>query len=117
MDAYVQEGGLDRRIAELADRFHGIVDVEQLRGVGASRTQIGVRLESGRLIRLHRGVYAVGHRRLTPRGWWLAAVRAIGAGAVLSHTHGGALWNLRPPPGGRINVTVRSKGRRQRKWI
>jgi very-short-patch-repair endonuclease len=121
MDAYVHEGfeeaALDRRIAEVADRFHGVVDVDQLRAVGASRTQIGVRLESGRLIRLHRGVYAVGHRRLTPRGWWLAAVRAIGAGAVLSHAHGAALRNLRPPPGGRINVTVLSRGRRQRKGI
>jgi very-short-patch-repair endonuclease len=117
MGAYVQEGVLDRRIAELADQFYGVVDVDQLRGVGATRREIGVRLDSGRLIRLHRGVYAVGHRQLTPRGWWLAAVRAIGAGAALSHTHGTALWNLRPPPGGRINVTVRSKGRRQRKGI
>jgi very-short-patch-repair endonuclease len=117
MDAYVHEGVLDQRIAEIADRFHGVVDVDQLRGVGASRTQIGSRLESGRLIRLHRGVYAVGHRRLTPRGWWLAAVRAIGPGAVLSHAHDGALWNLRSPPGGRVNVTVLSKGRRQRKGI
>ena len=117
MGAYVHEGGLDRRIAELADRFHGVVDVDQLRSVGATRREIGVRLERGRLIRLHRGVYAVGHRRLMPRGWWLAAVRAIGAGAVLSHSHGAALRNLRPPPGGRINVTVLSKGRRQREGI
>jgi Transcriptional regulator, AbiEi antitoxin/Protein of unknown function (DUF559) len=117
MGAYVHEGVLDRRIAELADRFHGIVDVEQLRGVGATRREIGVRLESGRLIRLHRGVYAVGHRRLTHRGWWLAAVRAIGADAALSHAHGAALWDLRSPPGGRIDVTIRSKGRRQRKGI
>jgi very-short-patch-repair endonuclease len=117
MDAYVHEGVLDRRIGAVADRFHGVIDVEQLRSLGASRTQIGVRLEQGRLIRLHRGVYAVGHRRLTPLGWWLAAVRAIGHGAILSHTQAAALWNLRSPPGGRINVTVFSKGRRQRKGI
>ena len=44
-----------------------------------------------RFIRLHRGVYAVGHRKLTKEGWWLAAVRAIGPGAVLSHVHAAAL--------------------------
>jgi very-short-patch-repair endonuclease len=62
-------------------------------------------------------VYAVGHRRLTKEGWWLAAVRAIGPGAVLSHTHAAALFDLRPAPRGRIDVTVASRGRRQRKGI
>jgi hypothetical protein len=85
MDAYVQTRWLDRRIAELAERDHGIVDVEGLRAVGASRTQIGRRLYAMRFVRLYRGVYAVGHRKLTNEGWWLAAVRAIGRGAVLSH--------------------------------
>jgi hypothetical protein len=48
---------------------------------------------------------------------WLAAVRAIGPGAVLTHTHAAALWELRPPVGGRIDVTVVSTGRGQRKGI
>jgi very-short-patch-repair endonuclease len=117
MDAYVRTRRLDRRIAELADLDHGIVDVDGLRGVGASRTQIGLRLEAMRFVRLYRGVYAVGHRRLTKEGWWLAAVRAIGRGAVLSHVHAAALFDLRPVPGGRVNVTVVSSGRRQRKGI
>src|SRR5215211_1328058 len=117
MDAYVHEGRLDERIAAIADRFHGIVDVAQLRDAGASRTQIGRRIQSRRLIPLHRGVYAVGHRRLTKSGLWLAAVRAVGEGAVLSHTHAAALWDLRPAPGGAINVTVRSAGRRRREGI
>jgi hypothetical protein len=34
MDAYLQEGRLDERIAALADRFYGVVDVEQLRASG-----------------------------------------------------------------------------------
>ena len=70
-----------------------------------------------RFIRLHRGVYAVGHRKLTKEGWWLAAVRAIGPGAVLSQIHASALYDFRPAPGGRINVTVAGPGRRQRKGI
>ncbi len=117
MDAYVQERRLDVRIAELAHRFHGVVDVAHLYALGASRTQIGHRIRSGRLIPLHRGVYAVGHRRLTRAGSWLAAVRAMGQGAALSHVHAVAHWDLRPPPGGRVHVTVGGKGRRQRKGI
>jgi len=70
-----------------------------------------------RFVPLHRGVYAVGHRKLTQEGWWLAAVRAIGPDAVLSHVHAAALYDLRPAPGGRINVTVAGPGRRQRKGI
>jgi very-short-patch-repair endonuclease len=117
MGAQVQPEPLDRRIAELAERFHGVVDVAQLRSVGATGRQIARRIESQRLIPLYRGVYAVGHRRLTKAGHWLAAVRAIGPGAVLSHAHAAALWDLRPPPGGRINVTVPRKGRRHRNGI
>jgi hypothetical protein len=44
---------------------------------------------------LHRGVYAVGHERLTQRGHWLAAVLASGEGALLSHASAAALWGLR----------------------
>jgi very-short-patch-repair endonuclease len=117
MGVYVQERTLDQRLAELADRDHGILDTQQLYAIGATERQIGRRLMSKRLIRLHRGVYAPGHRRLTNEGHWLAAVRAIGPGAVLSHTHGAALQGLRPPLLGRINVTVQSTGRRQRKGI
>lgn len=117
MDAYLQEEGLDARIAALAHRHHGVVDIGQLYALGASRTQIGRRIATRRLLPLHRGVYAVGHRRLTQPGVWLAAVRALGSRAVLSFLHGAALWELRPPPGGKVNVTVPGRGRRQRKGI
>ena len=117
MDAFLVEGTLDQRIAELAHRFHGVVDAEQLRALGASRTQISKRLKSRRLVPLHRGVYAVGHRRLTKSGLWLAAVRALGPGAVLSHTQAAALWDLRPAPEGKIHVTVPPGGRAKRKGL
>jgi uncharacterized caspase-like protein len=99
MDAFLDEGTLDQRIAALADLDHGVVDVDRLRAIGASRTQIGRRIKSRRLVPLYRGVYAVGHRRLTKAGAWLAAVRALGPDAVLSHTQAAALWELRPAPG------------------
>jgi hypothetical protein len=41
-------------------------------------------------------VYAVGHAGLTMRGRFLAAVKACGDGAVLSHVSAAALWELVP---------------------
>jgi hypothetical protein len=52
------------------------------------------RHEAGLLVRLHQGVYALGHQHLTREGRWMAAVLACGPGAVLSHFSAGRLWNL-----------------------
>jgi hypothetical protein len=92
-----REGELDRRIAELAGRQHGVVSRAQLYDLGLRRRQIGTRIDNGRLHSVHAGVYAVGHRVLTENGRRLAAVLAAGDGAVLSHRAAGALWGLIPP--------------------
>jgi predicted transcriptional regulator of viral defense system len=85
---------IEARVAELARRQHGVVAGRQLRGLGLSPDAIGRRLRAGRLHRLHRGVYAVGHPVLNRHGVWLAAVLAI-PGAVLSHFAAAALWGIR----------------------
>ena len=46
------------------------------RGWGVVRSMPGC--SRGRLVRIHRGVYAVGHAQLTPLGWRWAAVLACG---------------------------------------
>jgi very-short-patch-repair endonuclease len=74
--------------------------------LGLSREAIARRLRSGRLHRLHRGVYAVGHTALTREGRWLAAVLACGPGALLSHRSAAALWGLRPTSAPRIDIIV-----------
>ncbi len=51
-------------------------------------------MRRGQLHRLHRGVYAVGHRALTRHAIFLAAVKAGGGGAVLSHFSAAAHWEL-----------------------
>jgi very-short-patch-repair endonuclease len=52
------------------------------------------RLKLARLHVLYRGIYAVGHRRLTREGRWMAAVLAVGPGAVASHRMAGAIWGF-----------------------
>lgn len=68
------------------------------------------RRASGQLLRLHLGVYAVGHARLRREGWWMAAVLAAGPGAVLSHRDAAALHGLRPP-GDHARWEVTTSGR------
>jgi very-short-patch-repair endonuclease len=71
-------------------------------------------LQAGRLVLLHRGVYAVGHAQLRPEGFRLAAVLACGEGTVLSHRTAAAAWGLLPSARATAEVTLppsQSKGR------
>lgn len=87
----------------------------QLIELGFGSRGISDWVRAGRLHRLHRGVYAVGHDRLQVQGRWLAAVLACGPGAVLSHGSAAALWNLRGAGSGAIDVTVPSRNGRGRR--
>lgn len=108
----------DRVVAEIASRQYGIVTSAQLRATGISKDGATRRVQAGRLHRLHRGVYAVGHKRLGNEGIWLAAVLACGDRAVLSHRSAAALWNLLPASRGIVDITVPgSGGRRKRRGI
>jgi hypothetical protein len=100
----------DRAVADLARRQHGVVAHRQLIGLGVGRNVIRRWLESWRLHPVHRGVYAVGHSRLTIRGRWMAAVLACGDGALLSHLQAAVLWALMPAGSGLIHVTVGRRG-------
>ncbi len=64
------------------------------------------RLASGQLLKLHRGVYAVGHASLRREGFWLAAVLAVGEQAALSHRDAAALHGLRPSNRPRVEVST-----------
>jgi len=83
-----------RVIRELAERQHGVVAHRQVLELGGGAGLALRRREGGLLIPLHKGVYALGHQRLSREGRWMAAVLACGPGAVLSHFSGGHLWNL-----------------------
>ena len=101
-------------IATIALRQHGVIEYRQLVRLGLSRSAIDHRVRTGRLHRLHRRVFAVGHRKLTQRGVWMAAVLAAGDGAVLSHRDGANLWGLGISNAGRVDVTVPRQRRTRR---
>jgi very-short-patch-repair endonuclease len=103
--------GVDEAIAAIAAEEHGLITLEELRGLGLGDSAIEHRLARGRLYPVHRGVYAVGYRRLSLQARWLAAVRAAGEGAVLSHEAAADLWGLRASKGRWIDVTVPAKRR------
>ena len=81
-------------MAQLAEAQHGAVARRQLLERGITAAEVRSRVDAGRLHRVHHGVYAVGHRRLTQRGRWMAATLALGPEAVLSHRSAAALWGL-----------------------
>jgi hypothetical protein len=88
-------------LAELAAAQHGAVSVTQLQELGYAESAIRRASATGRLHRLDRSVYAVGHAHLDPHGQCFAAVFACGPGAVLSHhsaawLHRLARWSPRP---------------------
>ena len=102
----------ERVIALLAARQHGIVATWQLCSMGFTSDDISYRVKLGRLHRIRRGVYAVGHRSLAREGHWMAAVLAYGPGAVLSHRTAAAVWHI-GRSAAKIHVTT-AQSRRSR---
>jgi very-short-patch-repair endonuclease len=86
-----------------------MVTRDQLLSAGLNADAIAYRLKVGRLHRVHRGVYAVGHLPPSPHARAMAAVLACGSGAVLSHRSAAALWRITPPWHGPVDVTARGK--------
>ncbi|HEX5375516.1 MAG TPA: type IV toxin-antitoxin system AbiEi family antitoxin domain-containing protein [Solirubrobacterales bacterium] len=115
----------DVRLAEIAEKQYGVVAVAQLHRLGLDEKAIRRRVDAGHLHRVHRGVYAVGHVGLSPKGRWFAAVLAIGRGphragktvleywgAAVSHRSAAALWELLPVLEAPTDVIVDGTGGR-----
>src|SRR6266540_1228051 len=99
-------GELDRLIVAIAARQHGVIALFQLLELGLGERAVQARVASGRLHRIHQGVYAVGRADLPIKGHWMAAVLACGDGALLSHRSAATLEDLLNVRGGRIEVTI-----------
>src|SRR5579875_1270243 len=96
----------DTRLSELAERQHGVVAHHQLRALGFTKQAIQTRARTGRIHRIYRGVYCVGHKRLSLRGRWMAAVLACAPGAVLSYRDAATLHDLLATGSGDFDVTA-----------
>ena len=99
----------------IAERSHGIVDHVELRRVGVSQQAISVWARTGRLHRVHEGVYSViPLAMLGIEGRWMAAVKACGPGAVLSHESAAQLvWLIPRERRFALHVTVPDRCRRR----
>jgi very-short-patch-repair endonuclease len=86
-----------------------VITYEQLIAIGFSPHAIDHRANTGRLHRVHRGVYAVGRRDLSRLGQWMAAVLACGPGALLSHFSAAALYGIVRDRPGAIEICVPRK--------
>lgn len=99
---------IDRDIAALATRQRGVVSREQLRASGVPDNAIKHRIRTGRLHRLYRGVYLVGHSVPAEGARELAALLACGDRSVLSHATAARQWRLVPAaaPVAPIHITL-----------
>jgi hypothetical protein len=97
----------------LATLQHGVVSTRQLDGLGYSKSSASKAAMAGRLRRIHRGVYVVGHEPLTWEGRCLAAVLAARP-AVASHLSAGWLWQVLRYQPGTIHVTAPAPRRSRR---
>jgi hypothetical protein len=96
---------------QLAAKQHGVIRTDQL---GCDSAAVRRAVLAGALHPKYRGVYAVGHPRLSREGEWLAAVFAAGEGSALASFSGGKYWNICRFPERAILVATPKRRRPQR---
>jgi hypothetical protein len=101
-------------LAELARKQNGNVTRQQLLGLGLGARAITYRMNTGRLHRVHPGVYAVGRPPTTALERAAAAVLACGPHAVLSHRSAMTLWGMWQRWNAPFEVTLTRGDRRPR---
>ncbi|MFT3863641.1 MAG: type IV toxin-antitoxin system AbiEi family antitoxin domain-containing protein [Solirubrobacterales bacterium] len=100
-------------LADVAGRQHGVVSARQLAEFGFPRETIARWVKEGRLHRLHRGVYAVGHEALSWEGRCLGAVLA-NEPAVASHITAAWIWGLLRTRPGTLHLTASTRRHRKK---
>jgi very-short-patch-repair endonuclease len=108
---------VDAAIARVSKRQHGVITRAQLLEIGVTPRAVEHRVQVGRLHRIHRGVYAVGHAALTTEATFLSAVFAMAPAALLSHHAAAAMWGIRKPRRGDVDVIVVGRDVRSRPGI
>jgi predicted transcriptional regulator of viral defense system len=93
-----------------------VVSTRQLAALGYTRSSVAKAAKVGRLHRVHRGIYVVGHHRLTWHGRCMAAVLAASP-SVASHRSAGWLWGLLQSRPGTLHVTCRRSRHAERPFV
>jgi hypothetical protein len=104
-------------VAELASTQRGRVTRRQLTELGLSDEQIARWVAARRIIRVHGGVYAVGHLAEPPRAAFQAAVLAGGENAAVSHRSAACHLGLLSWAPKDVDVMVPRGGEREREGI
>jgi very-short-patch-repair endonuclease len=103
-------------LAEIAGRQHGVVSAAQLTELGFPPQTISRWIQGGKLHRIHRGVYAVGHEALSWNGRCMAAVLA-NEPAVASHITAGWAWGLLRSRPGTFHLTAPTRRHRKQRVV
>jgi very-short-patch-repair endonuclease len=103
-------------LAEVAGRQRGVVTRKQLEAIGFETATITRWAKAGRLHRLHRGVYAVGHMAISWEARCLAAVLAR-PGSVASHVTAAWIHGLLRSRPGTIHLTASTRQRLKRDFV
>jgi very-short-patch-repair endonuclease len=90
--------------ARIAGSQHGVVARRQLIRAGLTSSAIEHMLAAGRLLSLHRAVYAVGHRPAGPRSRDMAVVLLAGDTGVLARQSSAGLWAMTRPWHGPVHA-------------
>lgn len=105
------------RLERLAKPQEWVIGIAQLYSLGFTADEIRGLVERHYLHRIHRGVYAVGHRPLTTRGWLWAAFLACSDESFLSHRTAIGIKGLCKINPYDIHVTVIGSGSRHRPHV
>jgi hypothetical protein len=85
---------VEEKLAMLAGRTHGVVARSEILQAGVSDRELRRRIEKGGLIRVHRGVFRVGHAAPSLEAHYIAAVKACGPGSLLAGRAAAYLYGL-----------------------
>jgi hypothetical protein len=83
-----QDRTVEEIVGNLASRSHGVVARADLSKAGVTPAEVKSRLNAGSLIRVHRGVFRVGHQAPSIEARYMAAVKAVARGRC---------WPVEPP--------------------
>lgn len=105
-------------VAQIAAVQNGRITTKQLiEECDMKRAAVRRAERSGKLHRLHRGVFAVGHLAPSRLGDWHGAVLACGSHAYLSRRCAATAYKIRDGVGPKIDVTVTNNAHRERPGI